>query len=110
MQETLAKASSEAQRAARARAYAMPLSQFHVGNPELFRTDTLWPYFERLRQEEPVHRCWHLVTWFRHEDAGACEGCPAAQVFRFPRVVVRSSPPAAPGAPAVRWRRPQELC
>lgn len=57
MQETLAKASSEAQRAARARAYAMPLSQFHVGNPELFRTDTLWPYFERLRQEEPVHWC-----------------------------------------------------
>ena len=57
MQETLVQAGSEAQRAARARAYAMPLSQFHVGNPELFRTDTLWPYFERLRQEEPVHWC-----------------------------------------------------
>ena len=24
---------------------------------ELFRTDTLWPYFERLRNEEPVHFC-----------------------------------------------------
>lgn len=45
------------QEEARRRAYAMPLSEFHVGNPELFRTDTLWPYFERLRREEPVHYC-----------------------------------------------------
>ncbi len=57
MQETLAKTSADVQREARARAYAMPLSEFHVGNPELFRTDTLWPYFERLRKEEPVHWC-----------------------------------------------------
>ena len=33
------------------------LSEFHPGNPELFRSDTLWPYFERLRNEEPVHFC-----------------------------------------------------
>jgi cytochrome P450 len=45
------------QEEARQRAYAMPLSDFHVGAPELFRTDTLWPYFERLRKEEPVHFC-----------------------------------------------------
>jgi len=57
MQQASAKAISDAQREARTRAYAMPLSQFHVGNPELFRTDTLWPYFERLRKEEPVHWC-----------------------------------------------------
>src|SRR5471032_12299 len=57
MQETLAMARSEVQRAARERAYAMPLSQFHVGDPKLFRSDTLWPYFERLRKEEPVHWC-----------------------------------------------------
>jgi hypothetical protein len=31
--------------------------EFHVGAPELFRSDTLWPYFERLRKEEPVHYC-----------------------------------------------------
>ena len=30
---------------------------FDVGNPELFRTDTFWPYFERLRKEDPVHYC-----------------------------------------------------
>ena len=48
---------SERLRAARERAYATPLSDFHPGNPELFRTDTIWPYFERLRKEAPVHYC-----------------------------------------------------
>jgi cytochrome P450 len=40
---------------ARARAYSMPLEEFHPGDPELFRTNTHWPYFERLRAEDPVH-------------------------------------------------------
>src|SRR3979490_2821412 len=44
-------------RAAREAAYAMPLEEFHPGAPQLFRNDTLWPYFERLRKEEPVHYC-----------------------------------------------------
>ena len=43
--------------AARAAAYATPLEDFDVGHPELFRTNTFWPYFERLRREEPVHYC-----------------------------------------------------
>ena len=42
---------------ARARAYSTPLEDFNVADPELFRTDTFWPYFERLRREEPVHYC-----------------------------------------------------
>jgi cytochrome P450 len=45
------------QRAAREAAYSMPLKDFHPGAPQLFRSDTLWPYFERLRKEEPVHYC-----------------------------------------------------
>jgi cytochrome P450 len=48
---------SQRLRAARERAYSTPLSDFHPGNPELFRTDTIWPYFERLRKEAPVHYC-----------------------------------------------------
>ena len=40
---------------ARAKAYAMPLDEFNVADPELFRSDTMWPYFERLRQEDPIH-------------------------------------------------------
>jgi cytochrome P450 len=54
---TTATSRDERMLAARERAYATSLSEFHPGNPELFRTDTLWPYFERLRNEEPVHFC-----------------------------------------------------
>ena len=41
--------------AARDAAYAMPLADIDPSDPELFRTDTMWPYFERLRKEDPVH-------------------------------------------------------
>lgn len=43
--------------AARQRARSLPLDEFDVSNAELFLTDTHWPYFERLRQEAPVHYC-----------------------------------------------------
>ena len=43
------------QQEARERASALPLDQFDPGNPELFRSDTFWPYFDRLRREDPVH-------------------------------------------------------
>ena len=40
---------------ARERAYATPLDQYDVGNPQLFQDYEFWPYFERLRKEDPVH-------------------------------------------------------
>jgi cytochrome P450 len=36
-------------------AYTMPLEQFDVSNPALYQTDTWYPYFERLRREDPIH-------------------------------------------------------
>jgi cytochrome P450 len=45
------------QKAAAEHAYSIPLEDFDPGNPELFRNDTFWPYFERLRKEDPVHYC-----------------------------------------------------
>ena len=45
------------QKAAREHAFSTPLEQFNPGDPELFRSDTFWPYFDRLRREEPVHYC-----------------------------------------------------
>src|SRR6202790_965471 len=45
------------QNAAREQAYSLPLAQFDVSAPELFKTDSFWPYFDRLRREEPVHYC-----------------------------------------------------
>ncbi len=45
--------------AAAAHAWSMPIDEIEVGNPELFRTDTLWPYFARLRKDDPVHHSVH---------------------------------------------------
>jgi cytochrome P450 len=41
--------------AARAEAAATPLEAFQVHALEHFTADTLWPWFERLRAEDPVH-------------------------------------------------------
>jgi cytochrome P450 len=45
------------QKAAREHAYSLPIEQINVADAELFRTNTMWPYFERLRKEDPVHYC-----------------------------------------------------
>ena len=38
-------------------AQSIPLAQIDVSHPELWRTNSHWPYFERLRREDPVHYC-----------------------------------------------------
>jgi len=58
-------ASIDLRRAARDAAYSMPIEEIDPANPELFLNDTLWPYFERLRKEDPVH--WSVSP---HEDVG----------------------------------------
>ena len=35
--------------------YALPLETLHPAQAELFASDAMWPYFERLRAEAPVH-------------------------------------------------------
>ncbi|MGI8839579.1 MAG: cytochrome P450 [Caulobacteraceae bacterium] len=40
---------------ARAEAYATPLDEIELAMPERFRDNTLWPFFERIRAEDPVH-------------------------------------------------------
>ena len=39
----------------RARAQAIDLATFSPAQPDLFQNDVMWPYFERLRKESPVH-------------------------------------------------------
>ena len=63
---------------ARARAYATPLDEFQVHAIDHFTSDTLWPWFERLRAEDPVHYtadseygAYWSVT--RYADIVACE-------------------------------------
>ncbi|MBI5317912.1 cytochrome P450 [Bradyrhizobium sp.] len=38
-------------------AYAIPLDRLDVSEASRFQNDTIWPYFERLRKEDPVHYC-----------------------------------------------------
>jgi cytochrome P450 len=40
---------------ARERAYAEPLETLNPAQSALFQQDAMWPYFERLRREDPVH-------------------------------------------------------
>jgi cytochrome P450 len=40
---------------AREKAWSMPIEQINPADPYLFRDNTMWPYFERLRKENPVH-------------------------------------------------------
>ncbi|SHJ60208.1 Cytochrome P450 [Bradyrhizobium lablabi] len=42
---------------AKANAADIPLDQIDVSDPQLFQDGTIWPYFERLRREDPVHYC-----------------------------------------------------
>ena len=49
--------STDLHAAAATHAWSIPLEDINVANAELFRSDTMWPYFERLRKEDPVHYC-----------------------------------------------------
>ncbi len=40
---------------ARAAIYATPLEALNPARPDLYRNDTIWPLFDRLRAEDPVH-------------------------------------------------------
>ena len=40
---------------ARARIWAEPLETLNPAQPELFAADAMWPVFDRLRAEAPVH-------------------------------------------------------
>src|ERR1700686_2725524 len=57
MHGTIDSVQNPQQKAAQDRAASLPLAEFNPGAPELFRADTFWPYFDRLRKEDPVHYC-----------------------------------------------------
>ena len=61
--------------------YDVPLVDYDVSQRELFRSNTMWGFFERLRKEDPVHYCkdsefgpYWSVTKF--DDISAIEGNP----------------------------------
>ncbi|WP_372786635.1 cytochrome P450 [Phenylobacterium sp.] len=56
---------------ARARVYAQPIEAVDPAQPDLFAQDAMWPIFERLRAEDPVHLVdspdygpfWSITRW-----------------------------------------------
>ena len=51
----MADGNSGALDAARSSAYETPLAELNPAQPTLFQQDAMWPIFERLRKEDPVH-------------------------------------------------------
>jgi len=74
---------------------SIPLEQINVADPELFETDTHWGYFERLRQEDPVHYSvdpeygpfWSVT---RYDDVVTVEKNP--EIFSSARSIFLSDP------------------
>jgi cytochrome P450 len=52
-------------------AWTLPIEKLNPADPTLFQNDLIWPYFERLRREDPVHYVaegdfgpfWSLTRW-----------------------------------------------
>ncbi|HEX3920282.1 MAG TPA: cytochrome P450 [Caulobacteraceae bacterium] len=76
-------------------AYAMPLEKINPAHVERFQNDTIWPYFERLRHEDPVHFTpesefgpyWSVTKWndimavdTNHEGFSSAEGIGLANL------------------------------
>jgi cytochrome P450 len=53
----MSSAAIDVREAARNDAWSMPLEKINVADALLFKNDAMWPYFERLRKEDPVHYC-----------------------------------------------------
>jgi cytochrome P450 len=68
----------------RERAFSMPVEDINVANPDLFVADTMYPYFERLRRDAPVHYCTQ-----GHEDVG-----PYWSITRYEDIMAVDTNPA----------------
>ncbi len=87
--------SASAKRQAGLDPYSIALDDIDVSDSELFETDTLWGYFERLRNEDPIHYCkesdfgafWSVT---RYEDIVYVEKHP--ELFSSARSIVVGDP------------------
>ena len=79
--------------------YSIPLDEIDVSDFELFTSDTLWGYFERLREEDPIHYCadsmfgpyWSVT---RFDDIVYVEKTP--EIFSSePNITIVDPPPEA---------------
>ena len=92
-----------------AAAMATPLAEINPGRPDRFQNDTLWPYFERLRKEDPIHltensefgRYWSITRWedilavdTNHQVFSSAEGIglPNVEVLALQRKLMGDGP------------------
>lgn len=76
--------------------YSRPLESFDPADAELFETNTMWGYFERLRKEDPVHYCsdgfagpyWSVTTY---DDIVTME--KDAETYSSDRSITLNDPP-----------------
>jgi cytochrome P450 len=76
-------------------AYALPLAELNPAKSARFQADTIWPFFERLRREDPVHFTaesefgpyWSITRWddimavdTNHEAFSSAEGIGLANL------------------------------
>lgn len=92
--------------------YSVPLDKIDPSDAELFETDTLWGYFERLRNEDPVHYCSDSVEgpfWSvtKYDDIVTME--KDAETFSSDRAITLADPepdfPLSPGFIAMDGER-----
>ena len=86
-------------------AWNLPLAELNPAQPALFQADTIWPFFERLRKEDPVH-------YTAEHEFG-----PYWSVTKYNDIMavdtnheVFSSEPAASPSPSRRERLPRCRC
>jgi len=86
--------------AARERAYATPLEDINLTDISLWASDSMLPYFERLRAEDPVH----------HHPEGQHRDGPYWSVTRFNDIVaVDSNHEAFSSEPSITLDDPAEI-
>ena len=88
-------ATDDAAEDAAAEAYATPLAELNPAKAARFQSDSIWPYFERLRREAPVHFTaesefgpyWSITRWddimavdTNHEAFSSAEGIALANL------------------------------
>jgi cytochrome P450 len=103
---------------------ATPLAQLNPGRAARFQDDTIWPVFERLRREDPVHlteesefgRYWSVTKWddilavdTNHEAFSSADGItlPNLEAMEAQRKALGEDRPRRAGAGFITMDEPE---
>ncbi len=86
--------------------YSVPLDALNPAQPGLFQADAIWPTFERLRREAPVHYTRHervRTLLVDHQiPATSCRSRRTTEAFSSDVVCAAASYPPGPGLAGFR--------